>query len=79
MSSSSAIPEMRPVSDEVILSMFASNAFKPKPSCIDLGNRVRDDSFPRMPYDIIYRISGFISDEDLVSLARSSWPIHALL
>lgn len=67
------------VVNEAILSMFASDAFKPRPSFIDLGNRIRDDPFRRMPYDILYRISGFISDEDLVSLARASWPIHALL
>lgn len=72
-------PRNVPGADEVVLSILSSDAFKTKPSCTDLRNRVRHDPFARTPYDIIYRISKFISDQELVNLARASWPVHALL
>lgn len=72
-------PRDVPGANEVILSMFASDAFRSGSSCADLRSRVLDDSFGRIPYDIVHKISSFISDEDLVNLARASWPVHALL
>lgn len=72
-------PRDVPGANEVVLSKFASDAFKQRPSCKDLGRRVRSDPFLRTPYDIICRISGFISDDDLINLKRASWPTHALL
>lgn len=68
-----------PGASELTLSMFGTDAFEPKSSCTDLGRGVRDDPFVRTSYDIIYRISKFISDDELANLARASWPVHALL
>lgn len=72
-------PRDVPSANEAVLSIFASDAFKQRSSSNDLGRRVRSDPFLRTPYDIICRIAGFISDDDLVNLNRASWPIHALL
>lgn len=63
-----------PGSSEFILSLFSTVAFKPRSSCTDFGRRVREDHFARTPYDFIYRISKFISDDELPNLARASWP-----
>lgn len=71
-------PSDAPGAKEVVLSMFASGAFKARSRCSDLGSRVRSDPFLRIPYDVVYRISGFISNEDLVNLARASWPVHGV-
>lgn len=68
-----------PSANDIVLSTFASGSFKPRPSCTHLGSRVRNDPFDSVPYDIIFGISTFISDGELVNLARASWPIHALL
>lgn len=65
--------------NELVLSMFSSDAFKARSPCSDLGSRVRGDPFLGIPYDIVYRITSFISNEDLVNLAKASWPIHSLL
>lgn len=72
-------PRDVPGAHEVVLSKLASDAFKQRSSFNDLGRRVRSDPFLRTPYDIICRISGFISDDDLINLKRASWPVHALL
>lgn len=72
-------PRNVPGASEVVLSMFASGAFRPGFACTNLRSRVLDDHFGRIPYDIVHKISSFIPDEDLVSLARASWPVHALL
>lgn len=65
--------------NEAVSSMFASDAFKTRTPCSDLADRVRVDPFLKIPYDVVYRISGLISNEDLVNLTRASWPIQGLL
>lgn len=72
-------PRKVPAATDVISSMFSSDAFKTRSSCTDLESLVRDDPFKRIPYDIIYKISGFMSDKEVVNLARASWPVHSLL
>ncbi|KAG8164083.1 hypothetical protein KVR01_006001 [Diaporthe batatas] len=68
-----------PGANEAVLSVFSSDAFKSRSPCSDFGSRVRRDPFLRVPYDIVHRISGLVSNEDLINLARASWPIHCLL
>lgn len=72
-------PRKVPAAAYVVSSMFSLGAFKTRSSCTDLESLVRVDPFMRLPYDIIYKISGFISDEEVVNLARASWPVHSLL
>lgn len=65
--------------EEVVLSMFGSNGFKALVSDTDPVERVRSDPFTMLPYDLIYQISTMLGNEDLLSLMRASWPVHAVL
>lgn len=65
--------------EEVVLSMFGSRGFKRLTSDADPGERVRTDPFMRLPYDLVYNVSTMLGNEDLLNLARASWPVHALL
>ncbi|KAK4187852.1 hypothetical protein QBC35DRAFT_219008 [Podospora australis] len=42
----------------------------------DLSAKVRTDPFGKLPYDLIYRLSNFLSDRDLFALSTASWSVH---
>ena len=72
-------PRVVPGIEELVLSMFGSSRFDALPSAHDIGDRVKNDPFTQLPYDLIYKISTMLDGDDLFSLARASWPVHTLL
>ncbi|KAK3984926.1 hypothetical protein QBC44DRAFT_385301 [Cladorrhinum sp. PSN332] len=45
----------------------------------DLGHKVRQDPFTKLPYDLVYRVSNLLDDECLLKLCTASWPVHCHL
>lgn len=65
-----------------VYSLLRNRLALPRPRLFvkeDLSAKVRSDPFQNLPYDLLYRLSGLLSDRDLFALCTASWPMHLLL
>lgn len=43
---------------------------------LDLGSKVKNDPFNKLPYDILYTIFSYLPGKSLVAFLTSSWPVY---
>ena len=59
---------------------ISSGSFQLRAVDHDLGPKVNNDPFRKLPYDIVHAILGFVWDNDsILSLCQASWLVHRTL
>lgn len=69
-------PEINSELDALFRDIFASETFEVYSAKLDLGNRVKNDPFRDVPYDVLHYLFAFLPGKSLVALIRASWPVN---
>jgi len=66
-----------PANSTLLHATISSSSFQLPAVDHDLGPKVKNDPFRKLPYEIVHAILGFVRDNDSVlSLCRASWSVH---
>lgn len=72
-------PSSTPFLQNTIKSIIESSDFKLPYSSHDLGLRVRQDEFSKLPYDLIHKIACLLPQKTLIKLSTASWSVNSAL
>ena len=64
---------------EVVAATLARSEFIPLRSELNLGSRVANDPFFKLPYELLLRVLKLLSNQSILSLANASWTTHHTL